>query len=106
MSLSRACCSACDRSESWPLDLTHWYGSLNGYMYRDFGFTLRVAPSAGDPVNVLLNIGFSLLYRYLGLMIRQVGLVPSLGFLHTARPGHATLASDRQEPFAISLIGR
>ncbi len=76
-----------------------WYGSLNGYLHRDFRFTRRVAPAAEDAVNVLLNIGFSLLYRYLRLMIRQVGLVPSLGFLHTARPGHATLASDLQEPF-------
>lgn len=76
-----------------------WYGSLPGYVHRDFRFDRRVAPRASDPVNVLLNIGFTYLYRYLMLMIRQVGLSPAIGFLHTARPGHATLASDLQEPF-------
>jgi CRISPR/Cas system-associated endonuclease Cas1 len=47
----------------------------------------------------LLNIGFTFLYRYLMLMIRQVGLSPAIGFLHVSRAGHATLASDLQEPF-------
>jgi CRISPR-associated endonuclease Cas1 len=76
-----------------------WYGNLGGYLHRDFRFDRRVAPRATDPTNVLLNIGFTFLYRYLMLMIRQVGLSPAIGFLHVSRAGHATLASDLQEPF-------
>ena len=33
------------------------------------------------------------------LVIRQVALSPAIGFLHVSRAGHATLASDLQEPF-------
>lgn len=76
-----------------------WYASIGGYLHRDFRFDRRVAPRASDPANVLLNIGFTFLYRYLMLMIRQVGLSPAIGFLHVSRAGHATLASDLQEPF-------
>jgi len=76
-----------------------WYASIGGYLHRDFRFDRRVAPRASDPANVLLNIGFTFLYRYLLLMIRQVGLSPAIGFLHVSRAGHATLASDLQEPF-------
>lgn len=76
-----------------------WYASFQSYLKHGFRFERRVAPAATDPVNVLLNIGYTALYRYLILMIRQVGLLPSLGFLHASRAGHATLTSDLQEPF-------
>lgn len=75
-----------------------WYGQLRLRVHEQFAFARRVAPAANDPVNVLLNIGFTYLHRQVQLFIRQVGLVPTLGILHRDRPGHATLASDLQEP--------
>lgn len=76
-----------------------WYRSLGGRIDRRFSFDHRVAPDAEDPINVLLNIGFSWLYRLAELLALQQGLAPSLGFLHQPRPGHSALASDLIEPF-------
>ncbi|MBK8233099.1 MAG: CRISPR-associated endonuclease Cas1 [Candidatus Eisenbacteria bacterium] len=47
----------------------------------------------------MLNIAMTALHRQLVLAIRLAGLVPTIGFLHAPRSGHATLASDLQEPF-------
>lgn len=76
-----------------------WYGAFDSRLPSSFLFTHRVAPHAGDPVNVLLNFAQTVLHRLLIGMIRQVGLCPALGVLHRPHPGHAALASDVQEPF-------
>ena len=76
-----------------------WYGALNARLPTGFTFSRRIAPAAADPVNALLNVGQTMLHHYLTQMIQLVGLAPAIGFLHQPRAGHATLASDLQEPF-------
>lgn len=76
-----------------------WYAALPGRLPEHFSFAHRVAPAAADPVNAMLNFGHTLTHRLLVLLIRQAGLLPSLGILHQPRSGHAALASDLQEPF-------
>jgi CRISPR-associated protein Cas1 len=76
-----------------------WYAGFAGRLDPRFTFEKRVAPSAEDPVNVLLNIAQTVLHRLVGLALIREGLAVSLGFLHQVRPGHDALASDFQEPF-------
>jgi CRISP-associated protein Cas1 len=76
-----------------------WYAGFARRIDPHFTFEKRVAPDAEDPVNVLLNIGQTLLHRLVGLALAREGLAISLGFLHQIRSGHAALASDLQEPF-------
>lgn len=76
----------------------NWYRSLNDRLTGGFRFDRRTAPRAEDPVNVMLNIAYTALYRQTLLAIRQAGLTPTIGLYHHARPGHAALASDLQEP--------
>ena len=76
-----------------------WYRSFGGRVSARFAFPGRKAPRAEDPLNVLLNIGYTALHRWLVILLRQQGFAPSLGILHTPRRGHAALASDLQEPF-------
>lgn len=64
-----------------------------------FTFPGRIAPDAADPVNVLLNIGHSMIHRQAIAAIRAAGLSPALGFLHSPTPRFAALAADLQEPF-------
>lgn len=75
-----------------------WYRTLNQRLDSKFRFQKRVAPSAEDPVNVLLNLGYTWLYRMSQLMLIREGLSPTIGFLHQPRAGHAALASDIMEP--------
>lgn len=76
-----------------------WYGTLDKFRPGGFHFERRVAPDAKDPINVMLNMAHTLLYRQMMLVARQAGMVPSLGIMHTPRPGYAALACDLQEPF-------
>lgn len=76
-----------------------WYGHLSELLGGEFQFAARVAPDASDPINVLLNFAQTLLHRWMVQCVTSAGLVPTLGAMHRDRPGHATLASDLQEPF-------
>lgn len=76
-----------------------WYSRLNERLPTEFSFERRVAPHASDPVNILLNIAQTILHRLIVALLTDTGLNPNVGCLHEARSGHASLASDMQEPF-------
>jgi CRISPR-associated protein Cas1 len=57
------------------------------------------AQSATDPVNALLNFGYSLLEARVRHAISSVGLEPSVGFLHETAASKLPLVYDLQEPF-------
>ncbi len=75
-----------------------WYAEFPRCLGRDFTFTHRVAPDAADPVNVLLNIGHTIVHRLATRLIAHSGLLSTIGILHSPRAGHHSLASDLQEP--------
>ena len=69
-------------------------------------FPGRIRQGAKDLVNCLLNYGYAVLYAQVFQGILQVGLNPSLGFLHAPRPGTATLAFDIMEIFRPAMVDR
>ena len=72
---------------------SHWSG-LTG----DLPWHGRHARPAPDPVNAMLNLGYTLLRNRLASAIRHAGLNPRLGIFHIGRGGHTALASDLMEP--------
>ncbi|MCA9000100.1 MAG: CRISPR-associated endonuclease Cas1 [Planctomycetaceae bacterium] len=76
-----------------------WYGHLSRHSFGRFQFPGRRAPRAHDPLNILLNIGFTSLYHWTSHFLRIHGFAPALGIYHEARSQHAALASDLMEPF-------
>lgn len=70
----------------------------------DLGFRTRAHHPPTDPVNVLLSLGYTLLYNQMFAAINIVGLDPYLGFFHQTRHGHATLASDLMEEWRTLLV--
>lgn len=76
-----------------------WYRLLPSALGSGFRFHTRVSPDASDPVNVLLNLGHTMLYRHAVAACRAAGLSPAVGFLHSSTPRFAALAADVQEPF-------
>ena len=76
-----------------------WYREFESRLGGKFRFEKRISPRASDPVNVMLNIAQTVLYRQCTVLLHQEGFVSSIGFLHKDRSGHQTLASDIQEPF-------
>jgi len=55
--------------------------------------------SATDPVNALLNFGYSLLEGRIRHAVNSVGLMPEIGFLHETAASKLPLVYDLQEPF-------
>jgi len=79
----------------------------------EYEFSERNRRPPQDPYNVLLSLGYTLIYAYTESFIHAAGLLPWQGAYHQSRGKHAALASDLMEPFrhlvertALSLIKR
>ena len=105
----------CPSAESIP-DLIVWEGRTAVAYWVEFGrvvnrlwpearFVTRKgkgkswAQSATDPVNALLNLGYSLLEGRVRHAVNSVGLEPSVGWLHETAASKLPVVYDLQEPF-------
>lgn len=59
-----------------------------------------------DAINSALNFCYALLYSNIWMSILNAGLEPFAGFIHTDRPGKASLVYDLSEPFKQRLVDR
>lgn len=81
---------------------------------KDFSFQGRSKRPPQDNVNALLSFVYTLLTNTITSALETVGLDPYVGYLHTDRPGRASLALDLIEElravladrFVLSLINR
>lgn len=81
---------------------------------EEFVFHGRNRRPPKDPVNALLSLAYTLLTNDIVSALETVGLDPYVGFMHTLRPGRASLALDMAEElraymgdrFVLSLINR
>ncbi len=69
-------------------------------------FQGREKRGADDPVNVLLNLGYTLLTRELEGLLEAAGLDPTVGFYHQPDGDRPSLACDFVEEFRHVLIDR
>jgi len=54
---------------------------------------------ASDPINALLNYGYSVLAGQISKYVTGIGLDPYFGFMHTQHTGYQPLVYDIMEPF-------
>ena len=73
---------------------------------EDFPFAGRTRRPPLDPVNALLSFAYTLLGNEIASALEGVGLDPAVGFLHTLRPGRASLALDMLEELRAPLADR
>lgn len=71
-----------------------------------FLFSGRVKRPPTDNVNALLSFVYVLLSREVSAALETVGLDPYVGFLHTDRPGRASLAMDLMEELRAPVADR
>lgn len=62
-------------------------------------FEKRTKRPPTDPFNVLLSLGYTILYSQVDCILQAHGLLTWKGCLHQQSPGHAALASDFIEPY-------
>lgn len=73
---------------------------------EDFPFSGRNRRPPKDKVNALLSFVYTLLAHEVQSALESVGLDPYVGFLHTDRPGRASLALDMMEELRAYLADR
>lgn len=73
---------------------------------EQFYFKNRNKRPPQDNVNALLSFAYSLMTSMCSSALESVGLDPYVGFLHTDRPGRASLALDLVEEFRSSFCDR
>lgn len=81
-----------------------YYRVFRAALIADWGFEARNHHPPRDPVNVLLSLGYTLLYNLTLASINVVGLDPYMGYFHMPRHGHAALASDLMEEHRSVLV--
>ncbi|MDI3281648.1 MAG: CRISPR-associated endonuclease Cas1, partial [Bacillota bacterium] len=69
-------------------------------------FEGREHRGATDPVNVMLNYGYGMLYSQIWTAVLLAGLEPFAGFLHVDRPGKPSLVLDLIEEFRQHVVDR
>lgn len=81
--------------------------------FAPFDFNGRVYHPPDGPVNVMLSMGYTLLYNRVSASLKDKGFNPRLGFFHRGRGTHAALASDLieelrhiAERITLSLINK
>lgn len=90
------------------------FPSLMTQQQDAFPFTSRNRRPPKDAVNAMLSLAYTLIANEMTAALETVGLDPYVGFLHTLRPGRASLALDMSEElraylgdrFVLSLINR
>lgn len=74
-----------------------YFSGLATVLPASLGFSGRNRRPPRDPFNVVLSLGYTLLYAEVVLALHEVGLDPYVGFLHELNFGRASLACDVME---------
>lgn len=81
----------------------YWAGVGTLIAQHDLSWTRRY-PHARDPVNLLLNTGYTFLAQWVGEVIRAAGLLPEIGIFHATAGGKEPPVYDLMELFRQPAI--
>lgn len=82
-----------------------YYNGYSRLIDSSFSFTGRNKRPPKDPVNALLSLGYTLLFKEAYWAVEAIGLDPYIGLLHAADYGRASLAIDLVEEFRFLVDG-
>jgi len=83
-----------------------WYELFSQLLIPPWTFPGRNRRPPTDPVNALLSLGYTLLFRRAEAKTEAHGLEVALGALHEFRHGRPSLACDFVEPFRVPAVDR
>jgi len=73
------------------------YFSEFAHLVEPFEFKGRIYHPPDGPVNVMLSLGYTILYNRIASVLKHKGFNARLGFFHKGRGAHNALASDLME---------
>jgi group II intron reverse transcriptase/maturase/CRISPR-associated endonuclease Cas1 len=71
-----------------------------------YGFESREHKNARNPINIMLNYGYGILYTRVHTSVILSGLNPQVGFLHRQAHNKPSLVFDLVEPFRAAAVDR
>jgi CRISPR-associated protein Cas1 len=83
-----------------------YFGVFQQLLKYRLGFRKRIKHPPPDPINILLSLGYTLLFNSLYGLIEGYGFDPYAGFFHELSYGHAALVSDLMEEFRAPIVDR
>jgi CRISPR-associated protein Cas1 len=83
-----------------------YFTAFDGMVRAPFVFERRSKHPAHNPVNALLNLGYTLLGGEIAGRLETVGFDPRIGFFHGVRYGRSSLALDLIEVHRVQVIDR
>lgn len=81
-----------------------YFAAWRQWLAPGWDFQVREKQTGRDPVNALLDLGYTLLRHAVAGLIQARGLTPWLGHLHAVQAGHMALASDLMEEFRPVVV--
>lgn len=81
-----------------------YFGAWRQWLAPNWTFGKRQPQQGGDPINALLDFGYTLLHQSAAGLVQARGLNPWLGHLHALKSGHMALASDIMEEFRAIVV--
>lgn len=76
-----------------------YFQAFNLFLPEWAQFEKRSRRPPKDPFNVLLSLGYTILYSHVDSLLQSAGLLTWKGIYHQQSPGHAALASDIMESY-------
>lgn len=76
-----------------------YYKQLNHFLPEWAQFDKRTRRPPKDPFNVLLSLGYTILYSHVDSVFHSAGFMTWKGLYHQQSPAHAALASDIMESY-------
>lgn len=83
-----------------------YFGAVRHTLAEEWGFVARVRRPATDPVNALLDLGYTLAGCEIMAALCACGFDPYVGFWHVEKHGRPALALDILEEFRAPLVDR
>jgi CRISPR-associated protein Cas1 len=84
----------------------YYWGAVAALFPPSWDFPGRRHRGATDPVNMLLNYGYAILFTRVWRAVERHGLHPYVGFLHTSRHQQPGLVLDAMEQFRQPVVDR
>ncbi len=81
-----------------------YFKTFAGALKNPMGFRTREKHPPKDPVNILLSLGYTLLFNRVFSLVVARGLDPYRGFYHEISYGHPALVSDLLEEFRAPIV--
>ena len=76
-----------------------YFGHFNLFLPKWAHFNKRTRRPPKDPFNVLLSLGYTILYSHVDSILQSAGFMTWKGIYHQKSPAHAALASDIMESY-------